>query len=710
MSSPTFTPSAEEQALVSQLFARGEPHKLGVLTGEFALDLFSGTDLSAQVLSEIWAISDKHGRGSLSPAQTAIALRLIGWAQVGVKATPDLLEKPGPLAHIPGVSNAEAGPSRPSPPPIPPLAPGDKAKFHRLFINSSPVDGLIDGDKARDIFAKSKLSIEHLSQIWELADPDNRGALDSKGFIIALHLIQGLMSHRFSDVPAFLPNELYEQAAAPVAEPIAPLSPLVITPPLAPPTPSGLPFSPNVTSPNGFLSPRTSFYDGSLSPISTSSHYREDPFQDPGWNIPSDVRAIADRQFDALDPQKTGFIEKSICFPFLLQSNLPHDEVAQIWTLADPNDEGKVNRDAFAVALYLLDERRRGHPIPTSPPPPRKALPIPIPPPNEQEPQPPPPPAKPAFLSGSLHRQSTHIRYPSAPTPPNLNRLSASWSPQTQPPELPVPPLRPHATQASPHPHPPEAVEQMTRRMHDMQKQIIQLRRAHAEKLTTIANLTTENVSLRVVIEELQAQVASHDSESQKAVREVLARENEALRGSVQELQGTVQQLQAASSDVEMQRIQYDDLVVENERLNTCITEMRESTTQLPWSGGDSELQTLINEDLARENARLRTEAREMQENVAQLQEATAGLEEQRRANAELVRERQRMEATMRTMQTNLDVQRRDLGQLSRDLERLRVHPHSHPQPRHNARAPPARRDTTDLPPPAYNEFDPIAT
>jgi predicted RNase H-like nuclease (RuvC/YqgF family) len=130
---------------------------------------------------------------------------------------------------------------------------------------------------------------------------------------------------------------------------------------------------------------------------------------------------------------------------------------------------------------------------------------------------------------------------------------------------------------------------------------------------------------------------------------------------------------------------------------------MRESTTQLPWSGGDSELQTLINEDLARENARLRTEAREMQENVAQLQEATSGYEEQRRRNVELTRESERLQATIRTTQTNFDAQRREVEQLSREVDRLKT------QLRRNARAPPPRRDTTDMPPPAYDELGAMA-
>ncbi|KAJ7937365.1 hypothetical protein B0H13DRAFT_1852825 [Mycena leptocephala] len=681
--SSTFAPSAEESALVAQLFVRAK--NSGVLTGDVALELFGKTNLSVQVLSDIWSIADKDGHGWLSPTQTAIAVRLIGWAQVGVKPAPELLEKPGPLAKIPDVPSA--GPSKiASPPVIPSLTPGDRSKFHRLFVNSGPVDGWIAGDKAREIFSKSKLSAEQLSQIWELADTEHRNALDSKGFTIALHLIQGLMNNRFSVVPAFLPNELYEQAAA-VTEPSSPLTPS----------------SPNTAFSNGPYpspltpsSPSTAFSDRPYLSVPTnsskpiSSHHNNDRSQISGWDIPSDVKAIADRQFDALDPLKNGFIHDNISLPFLLESKLPPEELARIWTLADINNDGKLTRDGFAVALFLIDERRRGNPLPASRPSFLRASDIPHP--GGKDPYLPEKSANLQFApSESLQRHPSYVRYPALPSQSNNVRFSSIWDNQ---------PASPSSLTSPTTPVDP-TVAQLTREVQEKQRLITQLRQSHIEKAKTITNLTHENISLRVVVEELQIQVAANDPETHRVVSQVLVKENEGLRASVQELKETVQQLQATSSDVEMQRIQYEDLVRENERLTSRVTEMRESTTQLPWSGGDSELQTLINEDLARENARLRAEAREMQENVAQLQEATSGYDEQRRLNAELVRDGERMQETIRTMQTRLDAQRREVGQLSREIDRLKT------QARANPVAGPSRTRTndTDVPPPAYDEF-----
>lgn len=42
----------------------------------------------------------------------------------------------------------------------------EKVRYSKLFLGSGPVGGLLDGDKARDIFIKSKLPYDKLGQIW----------------------------------------------------------------------------------------------------------------------------------------------------------------------------------------------------------------------------------------------------------------------------------------------------------------------------------------------------------------------------------------------------------------------------------------------------------------------------------------------------------------------------------------------------------------
>ena len=104
--SPIFSPSPQELAIVSQIFASADPSKLGVITGDAALKIFAGTKLSPIVLSEIWDIADQDNKGWLSKKNVAVAVRLISWAQKGEKVSADLLSKrasssPNPSAHRP---------------------------------------------------------------------------------------------------------------------------------------------------------------------------------------------------------------------------------------------------------------------------------------------------------------------------------------------------------------------------------------------------------------------------------------------------------------------------------------------------------------------------------------------------------------------------------------------------------------------------------
>src|SRR5437879_2492214 len=89
---------------------------------------------------------------------------------------------------------------------------------------------MLSGKKARDMFMKSKLPLDTLSQIWlvtvlpldvlmpisqcrGLCDTQDRGALDLTNFTIAMYLIQAFMSGKLSFIPTTLPPGLYEQAS-----------------------------------------------------------------------------------------------------------------------------------------------------------------------------------------------------------------------------------------------------------------------------------------------------------------------------------------------------------------------------------------------------------------------------------------------------------------------------------------------------------------
>ncbi|KAI6110079.1 hypothetical protein F5141DRAFT_1215529 [Pisolithus sp. B1] len=334
MATTNFSPTTAELALVNQIFAQADKQKIGILTGDVAVKKYG-------------CLADEENNGYLTKKGVAIALRLMGHAQKGDKVDKSLLSKPGPLATIEGVhaplvqqSTGMSIPKSPPPTPgLPPLTPQDRAKFNRLFQSCGPVGGLLSSDKARDVFVKSKLPVDTLSQIWALCDTHDRGALDSADFTIAMYLIQTAMSGKLPFIPTTLPPGLYEQASGGLVAQVTGGSSHLGTP-----ASSTFPFSPTKPPP---------------------------PLAQPSapWDITPAEKATSDRFFDTLDTLKRGYIEGDVAVPFMLQSKLPEDVLAQVWDLADINNDGRLTRDGLAVALHLIQGKLAGKDIPNTLPP-----------------------------------------------------------------------------------------------------------------------------------------------------------------------------------------------------------------------------------------------------------------------------------------------------------------------------------------------------
>uniref|UniRef100_A0A4W4HLC7 Intersectin 1 (SH3 domain protein) n=1 Tax=Electrophorus electricus TaxID=8005 RepID=A0A4W4HLC7_ELEEL len=110
------------------------------------------------------------------------------------------------------------------------------------------------------------------------------------------------------------------------------------------------------------------------------------------WVISVDERAKHDQQFHSLTPTPAGFITGDQAKNFFLQSGLPPPVLAQIWALADLNNDGKMDVHEFSIAMKLIKLRLQGHPLPPTLPPSMKQPPLSLPPPTAFVPPMPHPP------------------------------------------------------------------------------------------------------------------------------------------------------------------------------------------------------------------------------------------------------------------------------------------------------------------------------
>lgn len=345
------TLSSEEKAVFGQLFKQCDPEGLGIVTGDVARPLFERSGLPAYLLGEIWQIADDANNGFLDQTGFSVALRLIGRVQGGQRLSANV-DAPGPLPSFDGRQRLEptgtgsdANVTR-----VPPLSATDRQRFASLFEKNA-FNGMISGEKARDIFLKAKLSTDTLGEIWNLADSQERGSLNETEFIVAMHFIQGILTGSIKKVPSQLPPELIEAAAGKNHGPVSR---------------SAVMRSGSVTSQSA---PVQRQYSGAPVVGRESPMLRANTTGQADWRISPQERARFDHIFAGLDKAGNGDIGADEVVPFLTSSKLPEDDLAKIWDLSDLQNTGRLGKIEFAIAMYLVQQRLARRELPDVVPP-----------------------------------------------------------------------------------------------------------------------------------------------------------------------------------------------------------------------------------------------------------------------------------------------------------------------------------------------------
>jgi len=197
-----------------------------------------------------------------------------------------------------------------------------------------------------------------------------------------MFLIQTCMANPNVQLPAALPQGMYEQASGGRAPPNAPSSPIVRqnTGPQSPIRPqyTGGTIQPqrtgqgsqlqgqNSPSRQGTMSNLPSGQAGSGFTSSTMGSAFSQNRGNQSWDVTSEAKATSDRFFAQLDQQNRGTIEGDVAVPFMLQSQLDEGTLATIWDLSDIKHEGKLDREMFAVAMHLINNKLAGKDLPAS--------------------------------------------------------------------------------------------------------------------------------------------------------------------------------------------------------------------------------------------------------------------------------------------------------------------------------------------------------
>lgn len=185
-----------------------------------------------------------------------------------------------------------------------------------------------------------------------LADTQDRGALDSTDFAIGMYLIQGVMSNQIPVIPTSLPPGLYQQAAG-LSTPSVRTHSTGTSGSFSPSaTQSSFPQNRNIQpqytgqsilqpQSTGMAAPKKPLVAPTLparrtgpSSIGSSAFgipQTSSPAPQPQWDVTAAEKASSDGYFDTLDTAKVGYIEGDIAVPFMLESKLSGEVLAQVW-------------------------------------------------------------------------------------------------------------------------------------------------------------------------------------------------------------------------------------------------------------------------------------------------------------------------------------------------------------------------------------------
>ncbi|KAG2237216.1 hypothetical protein INT48_006620 [Thamnidium elegans] len=322
MTNPEIYLNAQEKYTYKEFFKIADVDQKSFLAKNEAMTFFSKTGIPSAFLEEIWQTVDQGDKGYITETEFYIALKFIACAQNGVEVQDNVLATQVSLPQFKDVVIRA-----PTLDTIAPITAEEREKYINVFQSCHLSDGILYGEEARNIFMRSKLSMDRLNLIWVLADTRNSGTLNKTEFIIAMHYISRCMSNPSLTLPQTLPSQTYAEATGRFAVSIRRHNTTVVSPP-----------SKNRTA--SLLSPVASHSTAYTLEI---DRYR--PY------------------FTELDTDGSGFIESDEAVYFFSHSNLPDSELGMIWEIADKRQLGKLDLRDFSVAMHLISLRKSGESI-----------------------------------------------------------------------------------------------------------------------------------------------------------------------------------------------------------------------------------------------------------------------------------------------------------------------------------------------------------
>uniref|UniRef100_A0A4W4EMK6 Epidermal growth factor receptor pathway substrate 15 n=1 Tax=Electrophorus electricus TaxID=8005 RepID=A0A4W4EMK6_ELEEL len=186
-------------------------------------------------------------------------------------------------------------------------------KFYRQVDPSG--SGRVAATEAASFLKRSGLSDLVLGKVWDLADSEHKGFLNKQQFFVALRLVacaQNGLEVGLKSLNVAVPPPKFQDTSSPLLAGAVPV--------------------------------------------------------DGPWVVKPEEKMKFDSIFDSLSPV-AGTLTGDKVKPVLLNSKLPVDVLGRVWELSDIDRDGMLDKDEFAVAMYLVYRALENEPVPTALPP-----------------------------------------------------------------------------------------------------------------------------------------------------------------------------------------------------------------------------------------------------------------------------------------------------------------------------------------------------
>lgn len=328
----------------------------GIVTGEQAKGFFLLSQLPPSTLDQIWSLADTDADGKMDINEFSIACKLINLKLRGYEV-PKMVP-PTLLASLKAVSSLVQSASLVNQPKVPPVIPPQPLIQPQIPGVTPIIPPMPQAVSPIPTMPLIRPNIPPVATVLPSVQP-TLPTVPVQPLIGQTIPIQPVVPNQASTAPLISDILSTSSISNTSLSGISLMGPSVLQG--APSVPVGNFVEPIPTVPAVSAVARASITSLERKPSMDSTQME--------WAIPQPSKLKYTQIFNTTDKTRSGFLSGAQARNLMVLSKLPQNILAQIWTLADMDSDGRLGCEEFVLAMYLCEQATQGQPVPVKLPP-----------------------------------------------------------------------------------------------------------------------------------------------------------------------------------------------------------------------------------------------------------------------------------------------------------------------------------------------------